>query len=346
MDQSTPTYEGTAGSAAAVSQFLDYLRFEKRYSEHTVKAYLTDLNQFFDYLATEYTGLSFEAVKTPVIRSWMVKLKNDTDRPIGNKSLHRKISSLKSFYKYLLRRQLIKSSPLTAITLPKINKRLPSFLKEKEADELINPARIEGLLETVTLDQHNISDFMGIISREKLDKQAWKKYFTELTAYLTICLFYECGIRRSELIALKEKDIDDRLKQIKVLGKGGKERLIPVAESLLALIEKYTCEKKQIPEHEAHNPQSVLLTSYNGKPLYAKKVYNMVRNMVAEVTDLKKKSPHILRHSFATHLLSAGADLSAVKELLGHSSLAATQVYTHTNIEKLKEVYKKAHPKS
>jgi integrase/recombinase XerC len=176
--------------------------------------------------------------------------------------------------------------------------------------------------------------------------QVWKKYFNEFTGYLTICLFYQCGIRRSELIELKQRDVDFSLQQIKVLGKGQKQRLIPVSPELLALMQTYIQQQGQIDTLLKNNPAAVLLTDHTGKPLYAKKVYNMVRSLVGEVTDLKKKSPHILRHSFATHLLNAGADLSAVKELLGHASLAATQVYTHTNIEKLKEVYKKAHPKS
>ena len=339
MEQST-SYEGAAARIPVLGQFLDYLRFEKRYSIHTINAYQLDLNQFFDFLAIEYGEMSFETVTSPIIRSWMVELKNNAARPIGNKSLHRKISSLKSFYKYLLRNRKIDTSPLTAIRLPKIGKRLPTFLKEKEAEALINPARIEGLLEAETADREEF--YTG----DADSKKAWKKYFTTLTAYLTICLFYECGIRRSELIALKERDIDASLKQIKVLGKGGKERLIPVAGTLLELIEKYMTEKAQISELSEKNPEGILITDDNGKPLYAKKVYNMVRSMIGEVTDLEKKSPHVLRHSFATHLLSAGADLSAVKELLGHASLAATQVYTHTNIEQLKEVYKKAHPKS
>lgn len=349
MDQQA-THEGAAARIPALGQFLDYLRFEKRYSVHTVLAYQIDLNQFFDYLVTDYDGLEFEKVKAPVIRSWMVALKNDKTHPIGNKSLHRKISSLKSFYKYLLRNQLVDSSPLTAITLPKISKRLPSFLKEKEAAALIHPGRIEGLLET---EQFSAKAAAGILQGSDAlagpdgqSTQIWKKYFHDLTAYLSICLLYECGIRRSELISLKQKDIDKSLKQIKVLGKGGKERLIPVADSLVALISQYQQEKTKIPELTQNNPDSNLLTDHKGKPLYDKKVYHMVCTLVAEVTDLKKKSPHILRHSFATHLLNAGADLSAVKELLGHASLAATQVYTHTNIEKLKEVYKKAHPKS
>lgn len=345
MQQST-TYESAGAGIPVLIQFLDYLRFEKRYSDHTVNAYQVDLYQFFDYLAAQYTGLEYGAVKAPVIRSWMVALKNDPHHPIGNKSLHRKISALKSFYKYLLRNQLVKDSPLSAITVPKISKRLPSFLKEQEADELISPARMEGLREAALLDSREAAAVMGTKAGDKDNSKVWKEYFSAFTGYLTICLFYECGIRRSELISLMEKDVDFSLRQIKVLGKGGKQRLIPVAPSLLSIIEKYSSEKKQIAQHEFNNPDGILLTDHQGKPLYAKKVYNMVRTMIAEVTDLKKKSPHILRHSFATHLLNAGADLSAVKELLGHASLAATQVYTHTNIEKLKEVYKKAHPKS
>jgi len=349
MDQQT-TYEGAAARIPALGHFLDYLRFEKRYSVHTVLAYQIDLNQFFDFLVTDYDNLDFSKVTAPVIRSWMVALKNDQPRPITNKSLHRKISSLKSFYKYLLRNQLVQSSPLTAITLPKIGKRLPSFLKENEAASLIHPGRAEGLKEVNALSANAWS---GILENPAQQASSgtqtapeWKKYFNDLTAYLSVCLLYECGIRRSELISLKEKDVDKSLKQIKVLGKGGKERLIPLADSLLLLTGQYRAEKAKIPELTNNNPGGVLLTDHKGKPLYDKKVYHMVCNLVAEVTELKKKSPHILRHSFATHLLNAGADLSAVKELLGHSSLAATQVYTHTNIEKLKEVYKKAHPKS
>jgi len=357
MGQST-TYQGAAARIPVLAQFLDYLSYEKRYSVHTVSAYEIDLGQFFDFLETDYTGTSYADVKAPMIRSWMVELKNNPKHPNSNKSLHRKISSLKSFYKYLLRNQLVSSTPLTSITLPKISKRLPTFLKEKEAAELTNPARMEGLMEAEVLDSQKISDFLkGPVNfgpdapasapdSAADGEKVWKKYFNAFTAYLTICLFYECGIRRSELIELKLKDVDPSLKQIKVLGKGGKQRLIPVAGSLLDLIKKYNQEQGYINTYGTSNPDGVLLTDHTGKPLYAKKVYNMVRSMVGEVTDLKKKSPHILRHSFATHLLNAGADLSAVKELLGHASLAATQVYTHTNIEKLKEVYKKAHPKS
>ena len=355
----TSTYQGAAARIPEIGQFLDYLRYEKRYSVHTVSAYETDLGQFFDFLETQYTGTGFAAVKAPMIRSWMVDLKNNPQHPNSNKSLHRKISSLKSFYKYLLRNQLIISTPLTAITLPKISKRLPAFLKETEAAELISPARMEGLLETELLDQQKRADFFKgaevygarqpaapAPDKVALAGKAWKKYFNEFTGYLTICLFYECGIRRSELIELKLKDVDASLKQIKVLGKGGKQRLVPLADSLLAFIKTYNREQEQISTYTNNNPEGVLLTDHTGKPLYAKKVYNMVRSRLAAVTDQQKKSPHILRHSFATHLLNAGADLNAVKELLGHASLAATQVYTHTNIEKLKEVYKKAHPKS
>ena len=343
MEPSTQ-YAATKGAGEAVQAFLDYLRLEKRYSPHTVQAYQTDLGQFFDFLAVQYPGSTLDNLKAPVIRSWMVELKNDPHHPVGNKSLHRKISSLKSFFKYLLRKGQLERSPLTGIILPKISKRLPSFLKEAEAADLTHPGRIEGLLELKTLE--GAAGDPGSHLNSTQEEQAQLHYFDNLTAYLTVCLFYETGIRRSELRSLKQKDIDLSLGQIKVMGKGGKQRLIPVDPALLKLMQEYMELKRSINLPLDKNPEGVLLTSHKGKPLYDKKIYNIVRTQLAAVTDLKKKSPHVLRHSFATHLLNAGADLSAVKELLGHASLAATQVYTHTNIEKLKEVYKKAHPKS
>lgn len=341
-----------AEMTAELQTFLNFLQYEKRYSEHTIIAYHTDLNQFFNFLEREYTDTSLKEVSAPMIKTWMVELKNRSQHQVVNKSIHRKISSLKSFYKYLLRKGTVKTSPLTTIILPKLNKRLPSFLKESEAAALTTSIQMEGLLTNPGNPESKThhTALQPNQSKEKTDiKILEKTYWNRFTEYLILRLFYECGLRRSELVSLKESDIDISNQQLKVLGKGNKERILPMSADLLVQVQTYIKEKSiyiKAYESQLEIKAKELLTGQNGKPLYAKKVYNIVRARLAEVTDLKKKSPHILRHSFATHLLNAGADLNAVKELLGHASLAATQVYTHTNIEKLKEVYNRAHPKS
>ncbi|MGF7232238.1 tyrosine-type recombinase/integrase [Arachidicoccus sp.] len=294
--------------------FFDYLQFEKRYSEHTIIAYRTDLSQFFDYLFVQYPDVKLEDIDPYMIKSWIASLKSENKA--GNKSIHRKISSLKSFYKFLLKENVVKQSPLRTIVLPKLNKRLPSFLKEEEASDLISDIRIEGTAE---------------------DKDFWE----QRTNHLIVKLFYESGIRLSELINLRENQIDKSYCQIRVLGKGNKERIVPISKEMLADMQLYLNEKPNRIEGVDN-----LFVMKNGKALYAKKVYNAVKKLLSEVTSLQKKSPHVLRHSFATHLMNHGADLNAVKELLGHASLAATQIYTHNTIEKLKDIYKKAHPKA
>lgn len=294
--------------------FFDYLQFEKRYSEHTIIAYKADLLQFEDYLFVQYANTKVEVVEPFMIKSWMVALKEKND--VCNKTIHRKASSLKSFYKFLLRGSVIIQSPLATVVLPKLNKRLPSFLKEEEASDLISDKRIEGIID---------------------EKDFWE----QRTNHLIVKLFYESGIRLSELINLKENQIDGSYCQIRVLGKGNKERIIPISKALLADIQLYLSEKPNRVEGVDN-----LFVMKNGKALYPKKIYNAVKRLLTEVTSLQKKSPHILRHSFATHLMNHGADLNAVKELLGHTSLAATQIYTHNTIEKLKDIHKKAHPKA
>lgn len=297
-----------------IDSFGSYLQFEKRFSEHTRIAYTTDLLQFFDFVAVQYPGVSVEEINAFMVRSWMAALKENNTA--GNKSIHRKISSLKSFYKFLLKEGIVKTSPLTIIVLPKINKRLPLFLKESEAGDLIDDKRNEGI-------------------------EAEENFWEKRTNHLMVKLFYETGIRLSELINLQESQIDESYCQISVLGKGNKERIIPVSKELLHDMQLYINEKPNRIEGVAN-----FFVSEKGKALYPKKVYNAVKQLMNEVTSLKKKSPHILRHSFATHLMNNGADLNAVKELLGHASLAATQVYTHNTIEQLKDAYKKAHPKA
>lgn len=294
-----------------IQPFFDYLKFEKRYSPHTLKAYRMDIMQLMEYLFRQYEINDIREVNVYMIKSWIVDLKNK--EAVENKTIHRKVSSLKSLFKYLLRNQVVENSPLVNVVLPKLKKRLPEFLKESEAADLISEKRIEAVEE---------------------QPDSWG----QLTNYLVVKLFYETGMRLSELINLKDRDIDFGNTQLKVTGKGNKERIIPLSQELQKELLQYM-ERKPVPS-------PYFFISEKGKSLYPKKVYNAVKSLIGEVTSLKKKSPHILRHSFATHLMNNGADLNAVKELLGHASLAATQIYTHNTIEKLKEVYKKAHPKA
>ncbi|SKA17318.1 tyrosine-type recombinase/integrase [Sediminibacterium ginsengisoli] len=285
--------------------FLDHLKYEKRYSRHTLISYQTDLEQFFAYLTSQFDAPPVETITAMYIRSWLAEMKEDE---LTSKSISRKISTLKSFFKYQLKTGLIKQTPMTVIIAPKLNKRLPVFVAEKDIDLLLTHV-------TFTDD--------------------WKGR----TERLVLQLFYATGMRLSELISLKTSQLDTT--QVKVLGKGNKERIIPVPAALVAELQQYIKERKP-----AETTIMNLFLTDKGKPLQPRYVYGFVRSYLAAVTTVQKKSPHILRHSFATHLMNNGADLNAVKELLGHSSLAATQVYTHNTIEKLKEVYKKAHPKA
>lgn len=292
-----------------IKSFIEYLQFEKRYSQNTIISYQTDLEQFFAFLISQYDGPELTLITAGFVRSWLAEMRNDTITP---KSLNRKISTLKSFFKYQIKMGTVSQSPVTTIISPKVGKRLPSFVSQADMETL----------------QKN-ADF----------DNSWKGQ----TDQLLLELFYATGIRLSELINLKESQIDAANCQVKVLGKGNKERIIPVSKVLIGQLADYMQNKKQLIEKsECKN----LFISEKGKPLYAKYVYNIVKARLSQVTTLKKKSPHVLRHTFATHLTNNGADLNAVKELLGHSSLAATQVYTHNTIDKLKDIYKKAHPKA
>ena len=285
--------------------FLDHLKYEKRYSRHTLISYQTDLEQFFAYLTSQFDAPPVEAITAMYIRSWLAEMKEDE---LTSKSISRKISTLKSFFKYQLKTGAVKQTPMTVIVAPKLNKRLPVFVAEKDMDTLLTHV-------TFTDD--------------------WKGR----TERLVLQLFYATGMRLSELISLKTTQLDKT--QVKVLGKGNKERIIPVPATLVTELQQYIKER----EPAEATVMNLFLTD-KGRPLQPRYVYGFVRGYLGAVTTVQKKSPHILRHSFATHLMNNGADLNAVKELLGHSSLAATQVYTHNTIEKLKEVYKKAHPKA
>ena len=290
-----------------IQDFLDYLKFQKRYSHHTIISYENDLADFFDFLESNYGNLSLPDISATLIRTWLAGLKQNK---IASKSINRKISTLKSFFKHQLRKETIPVSPMTTITSLKVIKRLPYFIEEKDIS---------------TLFQHV----------EFADTWEGK------TNRLLLQIFYQTGMRLSELINLKESQIDRSNSNIKVLGKGNKERIIPVNNQLLTDIFNYLDEKKR-----SENSNDYLLVSDKGKKLQPRYVYSKVKEYLSYVTTNVRKSPHILRHSFATHLTNNGADINAVKELLGHSSLAATQIYTHNSIEKLKDIHKKSHPKS
>lgn len=290
-----------------ISDFCDYLQHQKRYSLHTVIAYQKDLKQFQQFLLSEFETESFEEVQASFIRSWIVKL---IEEDISPRTINRKISSLKSFYKYLLKNKLVSKNPLLKVITPKTSKRLPVFVGENEINNLFENIEYE-------------NNYEG-----KRDQ-------------LILELFYATGVRLSELIDLKLNSIDFNSNTIKVLGKRNKERLIPVGNNLIALIKEYIKERENLNCQESY----FFLTKV-GKKLYPKLVYGIVNSYLSQVTTISKKSPHVLRHTFATHMLNNGADLNTIKEILGHSNLSATQVYTHNTMEKLKNIHKQAHPKA
>lgn len=290
-----------------VETFLKYLSFEKRYSKHTVQAYQKDLQQFSNFLLADYEISDPLLVKHPQIRGWVVSLMDDGISP---KSVNRKIATLKSFYKFLLGREYIEINPTSQIKPLKTTKELPSFVKEEEITDLLDRVEFS-------------DDFSGQRDRLLLE------------------LLYSTGIRLAELQGLKETDINFYENTIRVLGKRNKERIIPIGNSLIQVIRIYQNLKNQMGIEG-----DKLLVTDAGDALYPMFIYRKVKMYLTAVTTLSKKSPHVMRHTFATHLLNKGADLNAVKDLLGHTSLAATQVYTHNSIEKLKAAFDQAHPKA
>jgi len=284
------------------AKFLQFLEHEKRYSVHTLKSYSTDLEQFIQFLSSEFQVNTVNNVNFQFVRSWIAKLLSNN---ISARSVNRKITTLKTYFRFLLQENMIKQSPMQKIISPKTSKRLPVFVEEIKMDELLNEI-----------------DF--------------GKGFLAQRDRLILELFYFTGIRLSELINLKNKDIDFSNSTILVLGKRNKERLIPLTSDILSKIKKLNTSNKS----------PFLFTTEEGKQISTKQVYRLVNKYLSMVTSLDKKSPHILRHTFATHMLNNGADINAIKELLGHANLSATQAYTHNTIEKLKTVYKQAHPRS
>lgn len=291
-----------------IEQYLNYLQNSKNYSVHTVTSSRTDLLQFKEFLL-QNDVVSFLGVELIHIRSWLITLSENNLSP---KSINRKISSLRSFFKYLQRNDLVNVNPMSKISGPKIPKRLPRYVDKDKLNRI--------------LDDEIISKVDYASARENI----------------IINLLYHTGIRRSELIGLDVEKIDFHLKSIKVLGKGNKERIIPLTDQLLVELESYL----KIRKDTFNIDKGPLILTDGGMRAYPKLIYNIVVKILRKYNASDKPSPHVLRHTFATHLSSSGAELNAVKELLGHSSLAATQIYTHNSIERLKEVYDKSHPKS
>jgi integrase/recombinase XerC len=289
--------------------FLNYLKFEKRYSQHTIRAYSDDLEQFFSYQEKQFGETAIEAITSSFVRSWLASLK---DNGITSKSINRKISSLKSFFKYHIRTGTLSKSPMMNTSSQKVGKRLPAYVEQSDMKTLLTQVEFP---------------------------EGWKGQ----TDRLLLAIFYSTGMRLSELVNLKELQVNASNNTLKVLGKGNKERILPISSELMNWIQTYIqLKKKELPDADTQ----YLLVNANGKKLYSKYMYLAVKKYLGMITTIDKKSPHVLRHSFATHLTNNGADLNAVKELLGHSSLASTQIYTHNTIEKLKDIYKKAHPKA
>jgi integrase/recombinase XerC len=288
--------------------FIEYLAVEKKYSQHTIAAYQNDLDQFAQYVTNHYGAVEVTVITHQQIRSWLAQLLSEG---VKATSVNRKISSLKSFFKYLKKTGKAEGNPMAKVQSPKKPKQLPVFVEK---------GKMEVLTENILPEDGD--GFVALRNR------------------LVVEMLYGTGMRLSELINLKETDVDFYGQTLKVLGKRNKERIIPISKPLIEIVEKYLAVKAENSE------KCLYLLCNKGDKMYPGLVYKIVKGNLSLVTTVKKRSPHVLRHTFATHLLENGADLNAIKELLGHANLAATQVYTHNSIERLKEVHKKSHPKS
>jgi integrase/recombinase XerC len=296
-------------------RYIDYLKFEKRYSAHTILAYHTDLDDFTKFLSLQYSVTDLLQADHNLIRSWLISL---IDNKITPRSINRKLSTLKSFYRYCQRQDWIKNSPMLKVVAPRTSKQLPVFLTHDNLTDLLEKVEFT-------------PDYAG--SRDKM----------------IITLFYATGIRRMELVQITSSDLDLDKGTLKVLGKRNKERIVPLGENVISQLKDYLLLRNEfLTENKLaseNNNHSLFVTS-KGFPVYSRLVYTIVHKYLSLIASNSKLSPHVLRHTFATHMLDDGADLNAIKEILGHSSLAATQVYTHNTIEKLKSIYKQAHPRA
>lgn len=288
--------------------FLNHIKTQRRYSLHTINAYRNDLNQLEAFLHADFESVFLEA-NTDMIRSWVVNL---FDSGVSKTTIHRKVSSIKSFYHFLIREDQIKVNPVLLVHLPRKEKKLPVFLVERQTDFLIDEVVFS-------------SDFKGL--RDKL----------------ILKLLYYTGMRRAELISLTDSSFSVESKYVKVMGKRRKERIIPLSDEVIDDVNAYVCVRDEFFNGEI---EDAFFVTEKGGIVYPNLIYRIVKAYLSQVSTASKKSPHVLRHTFATQMLNNGADINAVKELLGHASLAATQVYTHNTIDKIKSIYKSAHPRA
>ncbi len=296
-----------------IADFIGYLQVEKKYAIHTCISYDNDLRQFADFLVLQTGIQDIELIKHTHVRTWMVHMMGEGISPV---TVNRKISALRTFFHWLIKRKQLQANPMSKVLSPKKPRRLPVFVQEQQADRLLEPEiMVEG------------------------------RKFVQVRDLFIVETLYATGIRRAEMRTLKIGDIDMYKREIRVTGKGNKVRIVPVTEDWIDHLEKYLQHRGEVLRERSIQHDTVFI-SHTGRPVYDKLIYQIVREKLSTLTTLQKRSPHTLRHSFATHMLNAGADLNAIKELLGHASLAATQVYTHNSIAKLKDVYSKTHPRS
>ena len=291
-----------------INQFLNYLRYERSASSQTVQTYEESLREFESYISLRDSGLSLQAVDADLIRDWMESL---MDKGNTASTINKKLSALRSFYRFSLKRGLVEKDPAHVVTGPKKSKPLPQFLREVEMDKL-------------------------------LDQLEWGNDYKDVRARTILLLLYEAGLRRSELTGLNDSNIDFNERQLKVTGKRNKQRIIPFGEELAEALSKYIAMR----DEQFENSEGAVFLDDKGGRITGAQVYNIVRKNLSLVTSLKKRSPHVLRHSFATAMLNNGAGLESIKNLLGHESVSTTEIYTHTTFEQLKRVYKEAHPRA
>lgn len=289
--------------------FLKYLQYEKRYSDHTIRAYKNDLKQFFSYLEENHSSRDVHSITEDKVRAWIVScLQNN----ISERTINRKISTLKTYFKYLIRMGYIHHDPMVKVYTPKVGRRIPYFVDESHMN---------------LLTDHRLFD----------------KDFYGFRDQLIVEMLYQTGMRLSELIRIEDRDIHFGSQQIRIIGKRNKERIIPLTAPLVEMIRQYMALRE---EKFLRRAPGFFLVTNKGKKLYEKFIYRTVKKYLSFVTTLEKRSPHVLRHTFATHMLNHGADLNAIKEILGHANLSATQIYTHSTFEKLRAIYKQAHPRT